>query len=530
MKREDLIAYVDGALSAAEVAELESELQGRPDLAQELAKLCRQRFMIEVHFASKTAVTIQQRPVEIRPARWWFVPLAAAASVAIVVGGVWLSLRTAGAAEPLGLRVAEVSGEWSVVSGQWLVGGGKNIRHAPSTIHPPSETRAVVGMEIRQGERVVVKEGKVRLKYDGEETTIELRDATEAAFGSDKSGKRVMLDGGTLVCAAAPQQKSFEIKTRHATLRVVGTQFSLTAEAVKTTLAVMEGKVDLVQGEKILQVSAGQEGTASDEGMKIEPAKADAAGLEKSSRADAWIRELLARAESGSWEALDFGTGLLAKNDWRVDARGGAAERRVWNTQVFSKEASLFVFDKKHWKRGVLVGRMMLLPDGKQPDTPPSPTASKSAAWSTGRVPVSHSLADGGYLHLSQGAVNIHRTPESFGRHYYEGLLSERHPRGVWHRFALYFDTEVRSNPLFMCASWPDDRADPPPGSAWNVVRHPIVLGVDDDMMELRVGIAAKGVLLVAQGLKFVPLGSELPPAPDEVGGWTVLKDVSSAP
>jgi hypothetical protein len=110
----------------------------------------------------------------------------------------------------------------------------------------------------------------VGLKYDGEETKIELRDATVAAFGSEKGAKRVRLDGGTLVCSAAPQKKPFEIKTRHATARVVGTRFSLGVTEAESRLGVQEGKVELLQGEKILLVSAGEAATASDDEMGID--------------------------------------------------------------------------------------------------------------------------------------------------------------------------------------------------------------------------------------------------------------------
>jgi hypothetical protein len=45
---------------------------------------------------------------------------------------------------------------------------------------------------------------------------------------------------------------------------------------------------------------------------------ADASGMKKLSPADAWIRELLARAEAGRWDVVNFGIGTFAQDDWRV--------------------------------------------------------------------------------------------------------------------------------------------------------------------------------------------------------------------
>jgi hypothetical protein len=168
----------------------------------------------------------------------------------------------------------------------------------------------------------------------------------------------------------------------------------------------------------------------------------------------------------------------------------------------------------------------MILPDGKQPATPPSPAAATDAAWSTCRlpVPVWTSLADGGYLYIYQRSIYQGPRDERFGR-YYDGLLADRHPRGVWHRVALYFDTQAPGGALFMCASWPEDRAEPPPVSAWNA-KHGLLPFTGDDLTEIRFGIAAKGVLLSVQGLKLVPLGPDMPPPP-EWGGGAVKEKVN---
>ncbi|MEO5368038.1 MAG: FecR domain-containing protein, partial [Magnetococcus sp. WYHC-3] len=173
-------------------------------------------------------------------------------------------------------------------------GDGRNPQ--PAT---PCELR--VGDMLRQGDRVVVgKDGKVGLKYDGESTTIEMLAATEAAFGAEKGAKRVRLDGGKFVCSAAPQKMAFEIRTRHATARVVGTRFSLDVTAPRTVLAVMEGKVDLIQGEKVLEVEAGASATVTDQGMEMTPTVTQTTAPMRSGCVWAWGRNQYGQLGDGT--------------------------------------------------------------------------------------------------------------------------------------------------------------------------------------------------------------------------------------
>jgi len=244
--------------------------------------------------------------------------------------------------------------------------------NAPNNQHPRGKP-VVVGLELKQGDRVVVaKGGKVGLKYDGEETTIGLEGAA-ATFGTKDGGKRVNLESGRMVCSAAPQKMPFRIETPHAIAEVVGTHFWLGVTEVETTLTVLAGKVALRQKENRLQVSAG------------ETAVADAAGLRRLSPGDAWIRDLLVRAETGPWDVVNLGTGLYSNGVWRMDARGGSAERRIWNMLSGGNDLHQMVIfrDGKRWARGVVVGRMMILPESQAALEVAGAASATSMAWRT---------------------------------------------------------------------------------------------------------------------------------------------------
>jgi len=219
-----------------------------------------------------------------------------------------------------------------------------------------------------------------------------------------------------------------------------------------------------------------------------------------------------------------------------MEASGSPAERRIWNVQADTNLGSQVMFDAPRWWRGVIVCRMMLLPAGQEPTGPAISAAPKPGLWTTCRIPdqtiMSNlrsipnqaALANGGYIYIYQGYFDNEKflqqtdaqnpLPASLN---YDGLHADRQPRGVWHRLALYFDTEAPGGVLYMYGSWPEDRGEPPPASAWTVKRGGIPVIMVDEHTQVGLGLAAKGVLLSVQGLKLVPLGPDMPPPPD---GW----------
>jgi alpha-tubulin suppressor-like RCC1 family protein len=235
--------------------------------------------------------------------RFVVTPLAIAASLAVVAGGVWWwSQPQAGALE---LRVVEVR---ETVSGFRFQGSGGpesgviespshpvtkegeagNIEHRTSNIERRSEDAGAtldtrhstlkVDDILRPGDGVEVgANGYAKLVYP-DRTQVELRQNTRLRValgeGENKDAKRLALDGGKLVCSAVPQKKAFEIQTSHAVSRVVGTRFSLDVTEAESRLGVLEGNVDLIQGEKSLLVSAGKSAVATAMSMEMAPAPA----------------------------------------------------------------------------------------------------------------------------------------------------------------------------------------------------------------------------------------------------------------
>ena len=185
----------------------------------------------------------------------------------------------------------------------------------------------VVGMELRQGDRVVVAQGgKVALKYDGEATTLDLH-AAVATFGAEKGAKRVKLDSGLLVGAAAPQTMPFLIRTRHATAKVVGTRFSLDVVEMKTELSVVEGNVQFERGGQSLLVGSNQTAKASEDGLQMMPPRTALVGTV--------IRKLLLRSESPGRDGVAFDGRLLWMNTFasnvlvKVDPVSGSFAGRL---------------------------------------------------------------------------------------------------------------------------------------------------------------------------------------------------------
>jgi hypothetical protein len=321
----------------------------------------------------------------------------------------------------------------------------------------------------------------------------------EAASGQEKNAKRLALDAGTLICSAAPQRNPIEIQTPHAVARVVGTRLRLEVAAAKSTLVVQEGKVELCQGGKTLLVGVEETAAASGEGLK------------RLSPEDVWTRELLARAEAGAWDALDFAKCVTHEKDsvWLVE-NPGEAGNRLWRTNP--KLSNHVLFESARWKRGVVVGQVMLLPEGNLPAAlapPPSATPIPLAApvWNW----VLSDRLDGPRLLLYWDAPAAPSTSPSTSetRFYYRVSVSIAKP-GVWHRFALYFDTEAEDGAVAVCRFWPAEGEPATADVNWTLFKLPIT----GRNTAVGFGLMAHRVPVLWRELKFVPLGPDMPPPP----------------
>lgn len=82
---------------------------------------------------------------------------------------------------------------------------------------------------------------------------------------------------------------------------------------------------------------------------------------------------------------------------------------------------------------------------------------------------------------------------------------------GIWYRYAVYFDIHADSTRLIYVA-WPEAAGSPPKAAAWISETN---RAIADDKVEI--GLMASGVLMEVQGLKFVPLGADMPLPPQEL-------------
>ena len=104
------------------------------------------------------------------------------------------------------------------------------------------------------------------VKYEGEQTTVNLLGGTRAKLWLSNEAKRINLDAGTLVCniAKQPEGRPMRFITPHAQAVVVGTQLKLQVTNDATRLEVTEGSVTLVKNEQnSVTVKAGEFAVAS---------------------------------------------------------------------------------------------------------------------------------------------------------------------------------------------------------------------------------------------------------------------------
>jgi alpha-tubulin suppressor-like RCC1 family protein len=294
MLEERLIRWEDGELGPEETEGLIQLLQEDQSARRKLVMHCLLDAGIARELNTGDAQNKRARSVALPGSRLlgrrWVIPLAAAASLMIAVGGAWWFNRPQ--AGSLELRVVEVQG--SVFRGQAVVtespshpvtesGEGMNAqRPTPNAQHPNGEAGATlatrhstlkIGDVIRPGDGVEVgANGYAKLVYP-DRTRVELQQNTRLRVtleaGKAKNAKRLALEAGTLVCSAAAQRKVFAIQTPHVVARVVGTQFSLGVREAESRLEVQEGKVALIQGDKILEVTAGKAAIATATGMEM---------------------------------------------------------------------------------------------------------------------------------------------------------------------------------------------------------------------------------------------------------------------
>jgi ferric-dicitrate binding protein FerR (iron transport regulator) len=119
-----------------------------------------------------------------------------------------------------------------------------------------------ISTEGRKGRATVVFTDRTCVKLGGETRIARIEEAPPAATGA---GKRIHLAAGTLVVDAArqPKDRPLVVATPHAKAIVMGTRFTIAADAAQTQLQVESGEVRLGNAHGAVPVRAGQASSAT---------------------------------------------------------------------------------------------------------------------------------------------------------------------------------------------------------------------------------------------------------------------------
>ncbi|MBA4388175.1 MAG: hypothetical protein C0404_09355 [Verrucomicrobia bacterium] len=247
MKTEELIAYVDGELTADEAGRIETELAEKPELNDLLAEVCCQRFLLDDLAKSDAESAVAESSIAAvgNTLSRFRLPLALAASLAIVAG-VW----------------------WGV-SG--ATGSGYEVRSSEGVAEYASGKKIGVGDAVPAGLGLLLRE-KARLELvSGQDGTVLVANGPS---NFEISAEKIKLNAGYVAANVATQEpgRRFVIETPHSELTVVGTKLSVKVGPDGTGVAVGEGKVrmTLAGGGGSVMVDMGREAFAKAGAVRID--------------------------------------------------------------------------------------------------------------------------------------------------------------------------------------------------------------------------------------------------------------------
>ncbi len=160
---------------------------------------------------------------------WWTAGAAIAASLAVAVGAMVLAKPSV----PLAPAIAVIS---DAAPGALVHRGGDDIPASP-------------GMEVRDGDALASSGGVLAVRWNHEDTTIELGADSLATLREGGSGKRIELGSGAVTAEVAkqPPGKPLKVVASEAEATVIGTRFTFSREPAGARLAVEHGLVGLLR-------------------------------------------------------------------------------------------------------------------------------------------------------------------------------------------------------------------------------------------------------------------------------------------
>jgi uncharacterized protein (TIGR03435 family) len=173
----------------------------------------------------------------------WYWAAGAAASVLLVVLVWMVFLRT-----PAAISTATVDAIDGAIYRTW---GG-------------TTDRLEVGAPIKLGEELRSEGGAVLELADG--SLVEMRSESVVTLESAIDGLRIRLKQGSVIVTAAEQREGhLYVQTKDMMVSVVGTVFMVNAEEGGSRVAVMDGKVRVLQGNVETTLTSGEEAATTEE-------------------------------------------------------------------------------------------------------------------------------------------------------------------------------------------------------------------------------------------------------------------------
>jgi hypothetical protein len=112
-------------------------------------------------------------------------------------------------------------------------------------IREVGEIELAQGMDLKEGDRINVRNGSVRIAYVGEKTYLHVRSGSEITIGDHQEGKEVRLSLGEITVEAAPQPngKPMIVQSDNARATFLGSKVTMRSLGKETLVEVSQGTV-----------------------------------------------------------------------------------------------------------------------------------------------------------------------------------------------------------------------------------------------------------------------------------------------
>lgn len=326
--------HLDGDASQDELATLSEQLESDPELRLLYLKMARVHATLAsggiAEFHAIEADSVQSVPSATAPvepgrvtSRRWFLPIAAAAVIAITAALIFLLKEE----NPSAITITSLEG-----SVEWMTADGQE-RHSLET------GRSLLGGEIT----TLSPDAWVAFAYpDGTRSTVY---GLSALRFPESDQKILHLTRGRLTANVSkqPADRPLLVQTPAAKLEVIGTQFDVVADDETTSLTVGEGEVEMIpeNGKASFAVSGGEQAMATLED------RGDIHVVDIKLPTHAWRANLSEDTEHGIWISWQDASRRLNEELIRRGVDAGEARRKLGDRFRDSQEGDIYAAELK---------------------------------------------------------------------------------------------------------------------------------------------------------------------------------------